>query len=186
MKEQKIPVYEVELDEAEGIFAVSLVGAPAMQKDWMVFSEEPINFAVQDEEQRKVMSVLIRANYPILRKTPEGRLFYIIFRKEVIEKMVRKMMYDATGNNIDLNHDNDYSVEGVELEQVFIKDSKAGINPVCFQDLDDGSAVSVYHIVNDEIWDAVRRGVFNGISMEAYVELRKPEQTIEDLLAQKE
>ena len=81
MKEQKIPVYEVELDEAEGIFAVSLVNAPAMQKDWMVFSEEPINFAVQDEEQRKVMSVLIRANYPILRKTPEGRLFYIIFRK---------------------------------------------------------------------------------------------------------
>lgn len=186
MKEQKIPVYEVELDEAQGIFAVSLVGSPAMQKDWMVFSEEPINFAVQDEEQRKVMSVLIRADYPILRKTSDGKLFYIIFRKPVIEKMVRKMMYDATGNNLDLNHNNDYSVEGVELEQVFIKDSKSGIDPICFRDIAEGSAISVYHIVNDEIWDAVRRGVFNGISMEAYVELKKPEQTIEGLLSQKE
>ena len=186
MIDTKIPIFEVELEDEVGIFAVSLVKNPAMAKNWMAFSEdEPVTFAVQDEEQRKVLSVLLRADYPIIRKDKDGNLFYLLFKAEVIEKLVRRMLANNAQNTIDLDHNFDYSVEGVEMSEIYIKNTQMGINPKGFEDVADGSAFCVYRIESDELWEAVKQGRFNGVSIEAFINYKKPEMTIDDLLSQK-
>ncbi len=54
MNTMKLPVYKLDInewDEETGIEFVSLVESPAIQKDFLAFSETPIKFAIQDEDK---------------------------------------------------------------------------------------------------------------------------------------
>ena len=71
---------------------------------------------------------------------------------------------------------------------MFIKNTDKGISPKGFEEIEEGSAFAEYKIESDEVWQAVKKGVFNGISLEGYFDVRKVdnEMTVEDLLKQSE
>ncbi len=74
----KLPVYKLDInewDEETGIEFVSLVESPAIQKDFIAFSETPIKFAIQDEDKRIVTGAAMIADLPIYRRDDvRGRL----------------------------------------------------------------------------------------------------------------
>lgn len=176
MKEfEGLPIYEISIDGATGLYAVALVKRPAMLSTWQVFAdqEQKIKFAVTDEEQHKVLAVLCRADFPIYRRSEEMGEFYVVFNKETIEEMTRKMLRDGFHESINVEHDDDYYIDGVELTQIFIKNSAKGINPAGFEDIEEGSAFCEYKITSPEVWDAIKRGVFTGISLEGFFNLKE-------------
>jgi hypothetical protein len=59
------------------------------------------------------------------------------------------------------------------MVQYFIKGS--GISVEGFDEIADGSLFAEFHIVNDEIWDAVKEGTYKGFSLEGVFDL-VPEQ----------
>lgn len=197
MKEfEGLPIYEISIDGATGLYAVALVKRPAMLSTWQVFAdqEQKIKFAVTDEEQHKVLAVLCRADFPIYRRSEEMGEFYVVFNKETIEDMTQKMLRDGFHESINVEHDDDYYIDGVELTQIFIKNSAKGINPAGFEDIEEGSAFCEYKITSPEVWDAIKRGVFTGISLEGFFNLKEiaasiqkeaPADDIESLLKQK-
>lgn len=197
MKEfEGLPIYEISIDGATGIYSVALVKRPAMLSTWQVFAdqEQKIKFAVTDEEQHKVLAVLCRADFPIYRRSEEMGEFYVVFNKETIEDMTQKMLRDGFHESINVEHDDDYYIDGVELTQIFIKNSAKGINPAGFEDIEEGSAFCEYKITSPEVWDAIKRGVFTGISLEGFFNLKEiaasiqkeaPADDIESLLKQK-
>ena len=63
-------------------------------------------------------------------------------------------------------HDGDAYVEGVEMEQIFVKDVENGINPIHFSQIEDGSLFAVYKIENDAIWNDIMNGKYNSVSLE--------------------
>ena len=195
VKELEYPLYELLVDDAVGIYAVALVDRPAMLAKWQTFSEQDgsvshVKFAVTDNEQRKVLAPLCRADFPIYRRDEDGNEFYVYFSRETVDKMVRLMLARSLHEEINVEHRNEFRLDGVLLNQIYLKDVRRGINPAGFEYVEDGSAFAEYKIESDEVWQAVKDGVFNGISLEGYfnavpVNVRKPEDDLEELLKQK-
>lgn len=172
--DKKYQLYELSVDEETlGMYAVSLVDAPAMLKKWLAFSKDgkvrPAKLAIQDEEKHKVLGPVLRADFPVYRCDDWGE-YYIIWRKPEIEKITRMFLEKGFQNAVNLDHNPDaYLEEGqIEIEQLFIKDSKMGLSPVGFEDIEEGSLFAIYKVKNGALWDKIKAGEWNGFSMEGY------------------
>lgn len=168
------PVFAANIEDANcGMVRVSLVDAPAVKRDFIHFAEEQLEperktagrYAVQNEEQRLVRGVIMRADVPILRYDKEFGYYWIVFEPDTIRDMAERYLAEGRQNAVDLQHDGD-EVEGVQLVQWFIKDSAAGIDPEGFEDVEDGSLFGEYHVLNDDVWEAIKKGEYKGFSIE--------------------
>ena len=163
-----IPVFAINVDDPEcSISTMSLVDDPAMSIDMVCFSkEQKMNFSIQDESQHNILTCLVRVDFPILRVTPDGNPYYIVFNKDTAKVLCQRLMKDGMQQNISLQH-NGKLIDGIQLQEVFIKDSSLGISPVGFEDAADGSLMGVYHITDDALWNDCIEGRFKGISIES-------------------
>lgn len=171
-----IPVFEAIIDSYDtGIYKISLVDLPAVESDFVYFnkSNENVKFSIDNEEQRMVTGVIMRANFPIYRYDEEFGEYYIKYSPETIKLMAEKMMVDNTFNNINLQHIDGTDVEGVNLVEIFIKDTSKGINPAGFEDIEDGSLFATYKINIDSIWEQIKSGTFKGFSLEGYFTIER-------------
>ena len=192
----KLPVYKATIsDEEAGMYAISLVDDPAVECDFLYFNDDkrPMLFSVQDEEKRLVRGVIMECDKLIYRRSAEGFEYYITFDAPTIRLMAQKYLKDGFQNNVDTMHDGNL-VNGVELVQWFISDKEHGVNPEGFENVADHSLFAEFHVLNDEIWSAIKDGTFKGFSLAGFfepveVQMKKesePEMTvlddIEDLL----
>ena len=163
-----IPVFAVNVDDPGcSISTMSLVDDPAMSIDMVCFSKEQnMKFSIQDETQHNILTCLVRVDFPILRVTPDGNPYYIVFNKETAKVLCQRLMTDGMQQNISLQH-NGKLIQGIKLQEVFIKDSSLGISPVGFEEAADGSLMGVYHIEDDALWNDCIEGRFKGISIES-------------------
>lgn len=175
-----LPVYEALVDgEDTGMVVVSLVDYPAIESDFIAFNKqsEMLRFSVEDEEQRMVLGAVMIPEKLIYRRDENGFEYFIKYSKETIHQMAEKYFAKLNVNNVDTNH-NFELVEGVTLVQAFFKNIDKGINPVGFEDLPDDTLFFQYHITNNDIWEGVKDGTWNGFSLAGTfdikpVELRK-------------
>lgn len=171
-----IPVYDAIIsDEATGMFKISLVDDPAVMSNFQAFdnTRKAVMYKVEDEEKRIVRGVVMRADFPIYRYDHNFGEYYIIYKADQIRVMAEKYLLESRQNDVNLMHEKDSDVEGVQMVQYFIKG--AGISVEGFDDIADGSLFAEFHIVNDEIWDAVKEGTYKGFSLEGVFDL-VPEQ----------
>ena len=163
-----IPIFAVNVDDPGcSISTMSLVDAPAMSIDMVCFSKEQnMKFSIQDESQHNILTCLVRVDFPILRLTEDGNPYYIVFNKETAKVLCQRLMTDGMQQNISLQH-NKKLIQGIHLQEVFIKDSSLGISPVGFEDAADGSLMGVYHIEDEALWNDCIEGRFKGISIES-------------------
>ena len=168
---KNIPLYQAIIDDDEtGMFTISLVDKPAVESDFLFFNENKkiVNFKVENEEKRIVTGVVMRCDYPIYRINQYGEEYYLTFSKETIEKMVEKWLSDGLQSNVNLQHNPNNYVNDVLLKEVFIKDIERGVNPTGFENISEGSLFATYHILNDDVWDLIKKGEFKGYSLEGY------------------
>ena len=183
-----LPVYIAQINNTEeGILDISLVDYPAVKRDFVLFSQDKMNFSIQSEEKRIISGVVMLADTPIYRKSPTAGEYYIVFTRDIIEMMVEKMSFEGKLNNITLNH-NGQLVEGVTLVELFIKDSSKGLNPSYLPDVTEGSLIASYKVENEDIWNQIKAGEFRGFSLSgifsAIPSLDQPLDDILDLLYQ--
>ena len=183
-----LPVYIAQINNTEeGILDISLVDCPAINRDFVLFSQDKMNFSIQNEEKRIISGVVMLADTPIYRKSSTAGEYYIVFTRDIIEMMVEKMSFEGKLNNITLNH-NGQLVEGVTLVELFIKDSSKGLNPTYLSDVTEGSLIASYKVENEDIWNQIKAGEFRGFSLSgifsAIPSLDQPLDDILDLLYQ--
>lgn len=167
------PIFLANVDADDcTITTISLVDDPAMQLPMYCFEKEMASFSMQDEMQHNIISCIVRTDYPILRLTPDGNPYYIVFNKETSKKLCQKLMKDGFQQCISLDH-NGKLIEGIQLQEVFIKDSEKGISPKGFEDAAEGSVFGIYHITDDALWQDCLDGKFGGVSFESYIDLQK-------------
>ena len=171
-----IPIYEATIDNLEcGIYKISLVDLPAVESNFVYFDKQPrvMKFNISNEEQQMVTGVIMRSNFLIYRYDEQYGEYYIKYSPETIKLMAEKMMSDNTFNNINLQHEDGSDVDGVNLVELFIKDTYKGINPSGFDDIEDGSLFATYKINNPIIWEEIKTGTFKGFSLEGLFDLSK-------------
>lgn len=174
-----IPVYDATLGEDGGMLRISLVDAPAVMADFVAFAKQkPVQmYRIEDEEQRRVLGVVMRADFPIYRRDEKLGEYYIICRADTIREMAQKYLAEGRQNNVNLMHQG-ADVEGVEMVQYFIKGK--GLQPEGFEDIADGSLFAEFHVLDDAIWEKVKDGTYKGFSLEGYFDL-VPEEDKEDV-----
>lgn len=171
----EFPIYKVVIDSDElGIDKISLVAFPAVECNFLAFSKEQkqVLLSVNDEEQRIITGVVARAEYPIYRND-NGYEYYITFDSDVIKEMAIKLLADNHQNEVNIEHKANSDVDGVQMLEMYIKDSKKGINPKGFEDISDGSLFATYKVFNEDVWKAIKEGKFNGFSLEGMFNLQQ-------------
>ena len=170
-----LPIFRLNVvDDDPGITTVSLVEFPAMEMPMVMFSEDKknMNFSIQDESKHNILTLIARTDYPILRLTEDGNPYYVIFTKEVTEKLCQRLMKDGMQQNISLNHSGKL-IDGIQLQEVFLKDTSKGISPIGYEDAAEGSLFGIYHITDENLWKDCLDGKFTNVSLESYFTLEK-------------
>ena len=168
---EEIPVYLLSVDDPNAtIQTVSLVECPATGLPLYCFEKEEKYKFSTDELKHNIISCIVRVDYPILRTSSDGQPYYVVFNKQTSEMLCQKLLKDGFQQNISLDH-NGQLIEGIQLEQVFIKDSSRGIVPSGFESAADGSLFGIYHITDESLWNDCISGRFGGVSLESLFKL---------------
>ena len=162
-----LPLYEdLITDEACGMLRISLVDLPAVESDFQKFGKTA-RVQMMSEEKRLIVGVVMRAGFPIYRVDAERGEYYTTFSAETIRRMAEKYLEENRQNRVNLMHAGE-EVRGVQMVQLFIKDTAKGINPAGFEDIEDGSLFAEFHVVDDEIWNWIKEGILRGFSLEGF------------------
>lgn len=173
-----IPVYQALVDDtdATGMLRISLVDDPAVQSNFLTFSKAPQRqqlYAVQDEEKRLVLGVVMRADFPIYRRDPQADgsdfEYYIIYKADTIRAMAEKYLAENRQNMVNLMHEENTDQDGIQMVQYFIKGS--GLSPEGFEGIADGSLFAEFHVTNDDVWEDIKAGTYKGFSLEGVFNL---------------
>ena len=172
-----LPLYLVNVDDENcTITTISLVENPAMQTQMLCFGDQkPVMKFSLDESKHCFISCIVRCDYPIYRVDAAGNEFYIVFDKETSKRLCQKLLRDGFQQNISLDH-NGQLISGIELQEVFLKDSEHGINPSGYDDVADGSLFGIYHVSDENLWRECVEGRFGGVSLESYLHLEQFKQ----------
>jgi hypothetical protein len=78
--------------------------------------------------------------------------------------MNKKYFKENKIHNVNVNHDSTQKQDGVFLVESYIVGDRNTSN--LFPDLPDGSWVASYYVDNEELWEKIKSGEYNGFSLE--------------------
>jgi hypothetical protein len=176
--------FELVLEDEKmmGVNAISVVESPAIEEDFIALSKE-VQFAVQNEEKRIIMGAVLIPNKPIYRVDKKtGEEYYVFFTEQTIRKAAELFLKKGYQGETTTEHSS--SVNGVTtVEQWIIEDEvhdktrKYGMNyPV-------GTWMQARKVDNDQVWEDVKAGKYNGFSIEGYF-AHKPVMNVEMSMAE--
>ena len=171
-------IYEIVFDDLnekeDGVWAMSLVDSPANQTDFILLNDEKpkINFKINNEDKRLVSGVVLIPNQLIYRN-PIGSMkepFYMSFNVDVIQRLAFNFLMQDRANNTTLNHDT--ISNGLKMVESYLtkQENELGL------DLPIGSWIMTYFVEDDELWQELKDGKFNGFSLEAFLPLIKMDE----------
>jgi len=155
-------------DFASGIDAIALVDYPAVERNFLCFKNERAKFAF-DDAKHLISGVVALADVPIYRYDDKKGEYFIVFKKEVVRKMMEQFFKKGLISSVNLQHDEREKIEDVYLVESYLKDSERGIVPIEFADVPDGSWIATYKVDNLELWSQITKGDdLNGFSLQGF------------------
>jgi hypothetical protein len=148
----------------EGVFAISLVDKPAIEEDFIMLNALEVELKVINEEKREVVGLALVPNKKILRRKDNVE-FYIEFSEATIEKVQELYLKNLRANNVTIDHEK--PVNGVSLiESWIVEDPKNDKSNIYNLNAVKGAWVVKMKIYNDDVYEGVKLGKFNGFSIE--------------------
>ena len=173
MNIQGLPVYMMTLgDEADGVSCISLVEYPAIEKNFMLFSEdEKKKLCFADEERHVISGPAMIPDLPIYRCDETGYEFYVVFSKDTIEKSAQRFFKNGNQANVSLQHE--YDVNNVYVFESYIVDAAKGLKPN-FVTVPDGTWMLSMKVEDPALWDEIKNtNLLNGFSIETVNTVQK-------------
>jgi hypothetical protein len=180
MEYKGLPLFNLDIIEGvPGIELISLVDAPAVERDFIKFSKEAEVKMKINEEQRIVTGVALIPGQKIYREDQNGK-YYIQFSREAIERAVVKFFEERHSADANLMHE--YEADGIVYFESYLINRERGILPVEFADCPDGTWVVSAKILNDNVWELIKQGVLRGFSIEGKLGFQSEISSLEELL----
>lgn len=176
-----LPIYELIIqedlqDDAEVSF-IALVDKPAIQKDFVAFSEdnEMKKFAIQDEEKHIISGPLMLADALIYRNNSKFGEHYVKFSAETIKEIVIKFAKKGYQQNVNLMHDSNMRLDGLVMFESFLSDKSRNILAMGgYEDAKDGSWFGSFYVENPIAWQLIKDGKVKGFSVEGFFDYVLP------------
>lgn len=174
----ELPIYKIQISDDfsddGGIKFVSVVGEPAIEENYLKFSKM-MKYTTNDK--RIVTGPAIIVDKPIYRNM-DGQEFYTLFDKDNTEKLVKKWAIQQKYNAVNAEHD--APVNSMFLFESYLINRERGINPPNeFSDVPDGSWFLSYYVQDDALWERIKKGEFNGFSVEGLFGLEMTNESVQ-------
>jgi hypothetical protein len=170
MNIDELDLFELVLeDEEDGVFANSFVETPAIERDFVFFNKQKIDFQAVDDEKRLVAGPLLIPNKKIPRMDEQMGIYNVFFTPKTIENIARKFMKNKYNSEVTTDHDR--KVEDVYLTESWIieQSAKDKSNLYGFT-LPKGTWFGIYKVDNEKVWSDVKAGKYKGFSIEGIFE----------------
>lgn len=175
----KIVEFLIDETSETGVKTISLVDQPAMQSDFIAFSTEkqkPKYVALakdgEDKYKQVVAGLSMIPDKLIYRIDPEtGEEYNGYFSQETIEKIRNKYHKEMMTSNVNLDHDENDYIDAYLIES-YILNTEARVEEVTAQGIEGatiGAWYTQFKIEDEEVFQKVLDGEFNGFSIEAYL-----------------
>jgi hypothetical protein len=172
---KELPVYEARIDpnrEEHGLEFVSLVAEPAIQEMGLAFKamESRMQFA-EDRDKQIIIGPAMIPDIPLYRDQ-EGKQFYVVFTKEVIEQLHEKFAKEPREYKVNVDHNKVVKSAFIKSswiieDEVHDKSRKYGL------DMPVGTLMMEVKIEDPEFWASeVRENAKYGFSVEGLFELQ--------------
>ena len=175
MKIIELVLDEENLQDDNGISAISIVESPAIEEDFIALKNQEFKFAEQDKEKKLLLGAALVPNRPIFRKDSTGAEdYYIFFSSETVRKASELFFIKGNQSNSTLEHQSD--LEGLTVVESWIVESEKDKS----RHYNLNVPVVSVKCDNDEIWeDYVKTGKVKGFSIEAFFsdKMARPKDT---------
>lgn len=178
---EDLELFELIIDaDGDGVFANSFVEEPAIERDFVFFNKQKVDFQAVDTEKRLVAGPLLIPNKKIVRMDEQLGLYNVFFKPETIEKIARKFMKNKYNGEVTVEHDK--KVNDVYLTESWIieQSAKDKSNLYGFT-LPKGTWFGIYKVDNDKVWEEVKQGKYKGFSIEGIFEHQKSTEKFSQL-----
>ena len=166
MKIIELILDEDNMDEDNGITAISVVSEPAIMEEFVALKNQEFKFAEQDKEKRLILGAALVPNKPIFRKNGEDE-FYIFFSRDTVRKASELFFIKGNQSKSTLEHDK--NLEGLTVVESWIVESEQDKSRHYGMDVPIGTWMISMKIQNDDIWNNyVKNGKVSGFSIEAF------------------
>tara|TARA_R110000822_G_scaffold7462_4_gene30481 strand:- start:2645 stop:3256 length:612 start_codon:yes stop_codon:yes gene_type:complete len=168
MKIIELVLDEENLQDDNGISAISIVESPAIEEDFIALKNQEFKFAEQDKEKKLLLGAALVPNRPIFRKDSTGAEdYYIFFSSETVRKASELFFIKGNQSNSTLEHQSD--LEGLTVVESWIVESEKDKSRHYNLNVPVGTWMVSVKCDNDEIWeDYVKTGKVKGFSIEAF------------------
>ena len=163
--DKDLPLYDITLEDFEqGMYKISLVDKPAIEENFIYFSEvQKIEMFSNDERQEVVGPIMI-PNKQILRFSPTEGYYYVRFTEDTIKDIMYNYSKKGLFNAFGINHN--YDTDDVVMLEVWMKESDNDKSKDYGYDLPNGTVFVKAKIESNELFNAIKEGEINGFSIE--------------------
>lgn len=163
----KLPVYEAKLINTNHIELISFVENPAIQEEFVYFSEQKEKDYFESVDQMIVVAPVLVPNKLIDRKNDLYGYYQTYFSIDTIKKIQYQFARDNNYNKSNLNHDK--NLNGIVMIETWIKEfDEDKSNEYGFK-LPIGSWFAKYKIDNKDLWTRIKKREIRGMSIEGYL-----------------
>ena len=171
----ELPLYELKLDEQTnefGVDIISLVDAPAIEKNYVMFESHKIEWTANNE--RMIVSGPAMIPDKLIYRNDANGEYNTVISKDTIEAVVLRYMEQGNQSNVNLMHGS--MAKDVFVFESFISDSQRGIAPMAgYEDLPNGTWFVSMKVNNPTVWQQVKEGKLKGFSIEGFFGMEKKE-----------
>ncbi len=187
-KENKKPVYKLDVKEKDhGVYAISIVDSPAIDKNFMLFTKQEDNKLTKlefnsnefskdiklEKDRQIITGPAMIPDYKIFRKDRDGNEYFVEIDKEQIELVSLKFAQGKYNQNANMNHDKNSIIDNITYYETWIVTDPANdkSNALGFKDIHAGTWMVSAKIEDTETWNKIKEGDFNGFSIEGLFNL---------------
>lgn len=176
----KLPIYEAFLtDEETGIFKISLVESPAIEVDFVAYSEnkKPIQYAIVKDKQELVGALLIPEQ--LIYRNQDGKEFFVKYTSESIAKIAEDFIANKRIDAINEEHSTRMA-DAYVIESWIIEDEEKDKSVLYGFNLPKGTWMAKVKIKDTDYWnEKIKSGEFKGFSIEGVLMHEYTNQTVE-------
>lgn len=156
----------------KGVFAISLVHAPAMEGEFIALAKQEVKLSTIDNEKRILIGLVLEPNKPIYRNDTEKGEFNLVFEEQTITELAHSFFKNNFQTNSTIEHSGKL-IDGVTfVESWIVENSKLDKSVNFGLEYPKGSWLVSMKVDNDEVWnDYIKTGKVKGFSIDALVEL---------------
>ena len=167
---------EIIFEKDKGVKKISLVKSPAIEVDFLKFKQEKeLKFNINEDKQVVTGAVLIpNKNYyrsADYFQSENNEAGYVFFTKDTVRNLGIDWLKNGQ-NSINLEHKDDLQPNDMDLvESWFIENDTDKAYSLGFskEQVPVGSWMMSQHVNNNDLWQEVKKGTFNGFSLQGFL-----------------